>query len=145
MDYCNNHFIRTTETIYATITGATITTNVSGKYLVGQHIMITRSVLNDGVYKITDITGNVITVDATLVDEVNTVILDGLAVPEDFITLTAEIEAGTFNDGVSSESLGDYSVAYKDGSGWQDIYRGKLTQYKKPFSDLLRGYYDPGR
>lgn len=145
MDYCNNHFIRTAEFASITITETTITGSFKQGYVADQYIAIKGTILNDGIYKITEVAGDTLTLDATLTAETSDTLIYGLAVPKTFLDIVTSISGSTSTEGIASESLGDYSVNYVNGSGWQQTYKSQLMQYKKPYSDLLRWYYDTGR
>jgi hypothetical protein len=61
--------------------------------------------------------------------------LFALAVPSEFISLVEDISTYSNMEtvGLASESLGDYSVSYKDSSDWQSAFRNKLKAYRRMF------------
>jgi hypothetical protein len=125
----NNFFERTAE-----VDDYEIATNkivVKGDYKVGQYIRIMGSLLNDGVYKIKAIVGDTIELTETMVDEEFYGYIVGLAVPSQFITLAAKVEAYS-HAGVSSESIPNYSVSFNAKNG-VEAYRSDLQAYMKPF------------
>lgn len=139
----NNYFIK--DISESTEITTTIKVKNPDKFVVGQYIFIYKSILNDGVYKIEDITGSYLTLDETLQAESTKARVYGLAIPKDVLTLIGEIE--TYNNGnasgVQSESLGDYSVTYgSNGGTWQQVFRAKLNAYRKPYLDLRGVYHD---
>lgn len=138
MTEIKNHFARSVESQTYQIVTDGIVGSFSEKYIVGQYIWIKHSFINDGVYKITGVTESKLTLDATLLEE-NTgelILLFGLAVPPDFLTVVTEIEAYTSKDGVISESIGDYSVNYGNtGGSWVNAFSEKLSQWKRMFDD----------
>lgn len=121
----------------------------SEDYLVGQYINIKDSILNDGTYKITEVTSSKITVDATdLVAETNYMYLFGLQLPRAYISLISTI-TDYYNDqsikgDIASESQGGRSVSYgTSGSSWQGVFANQLSNYRCMFDDrsyLLRNY-----
>ena len=127
---CNNFFERSSEYGRYTISENAITT-IRGIYLPGQYVRIMDSLLNDGVYKIASVEAGKITLDATLTDEEFCGYIVGLAIPNEFITLAAKVEAFT-NRGISSESIPNYSVSFNAKNG-VEAYRSDLQAYMKPF------------
>lgn len=124
----NNFFERTAE-----VDDYKIATNkivVKGEYKVGQYIRIMGSLLNDGVYKIEAIVGDTIETVETLINESFYGYIVGLAVPSQFITLAAKVEAYS-HAGVSSENIPNYSVSYLAQDG-VTAYKMELTPYRKP-------------
>lgn len=129
MQSVNNYFERTVELGSYTIAENSIA--VRGKYKVGQYVRIMDSTLNDGVYKIKTFSSGAIELDATLVDESFTGYIVGLAVPPEFVALATKVKAWS-HYGVSSESIPNYSVSFKAGSG-AEAYAADLAKYKKQF------------
>lgn len=103
-------------------------------YVPGQYIRIKNSILNDGIYKITNVNNGVITVEEDLMPE-NTgriIIIYPLAIPKDFIELATEIIENGKEDSVQSESVSRYSVSYGEGgSSWTKVYAGALNKWRK--------------
>ena len=110
-------------------------------YLVGQYVNIMDSVLNDGTYKITGVTGSKLTLDATLLEEESYIYLWGLQLPRGYITLIDDIT--TYNNSVTnkaeltSETQGNRSVTYKNGSSWQNAFMSQLANYRSMFDDRI--------
>lgn len=126
---CNNFFERSSEYGRYTISDNAIA--VRGDYKAGQYVRIMDSLLNDGVYKIASVEAGEITLDATLTDEEFCGYIVGLAIPNEFITLAAKVEAFT-NRGIASESIPNYSVSFNAKNG-VEAYRSDLQAYMKPF------------
>lgn len=126
----NNFFERTSEYGRYTISDDAITT-IRGDYKVGQYVRIMNSLFNDGVYKITAVATGEITLDGTLTDEVFCGYVVGLAIPSEFVTLSAKVEAYS-HAGVSSESIPNYSVSYLAQDGIT-AYKAELAPYRKPY------------
>ena len=138
MNSINNHFIRESEYLELTLENSVITGTLSNTYLVGMYIVISGSYLNDGVYKITEVGTNSLTVDATLLSEVSRMKIYSSTPPKDFISLCTEIEAYKEKGvGVKSESIDDYSVAYVGDGSWGKVYSSKLNSYRRVYSDLI--------
>lgn len=139
MKYLNNFFIKDIERGDFNIVNGIIT--AKNKYLVGQYILIRGSVLNDGIYLVSD---SLITLSGAR-DESFTGAICGLAVPDDFIDLCRDIEefnkklAKNPNIGiVQSESFGGYAYSLatnSDGSTitWQSAHQTRLNMYKRMF------------
>ena len=151
MDYINNYFSRTVESVTSVIDGTdkTITGSFGETYLVGQYIRLSGTILNDGVYKIAAVSGSVITVEGTLMDESPTesYYLWGLAPPKPFLAVVSDIEtyvaANGTNTGLKSETQGKRSVSYATDSTWQGVFSRSLGTWRKVYSDddkLLRYY-----
>jgi hypothetical protein len=145
----NQYWAKTYENISLAFnsSGKTITGVFGETYLAGQYILIQHSVLNDGVFTLVSVedeldeddepTGNtVITVSETVRTETNTVNIFGLAPPRDFIDLVTEIIAFTSKDGVTSESIDDYSVSFEGDGSWKTAFRKRLNNYRRMHSDL---------
>lgn len=139
MTQVNNHFIKDVETGQYSIFTKTIS-GLRNEYLVGQYVWVYNSLLNDDVYKITAVGTGSITVESTdnLTSETGDFTVFGLAVPKDFLRLVAEVTAYKGSEGVSSESIGKYSVSYKDGGGWSEAYRNRLNKYRRLFDEVTR-------
>lgn len=141
MTHIKNHFARSWEVGQYEIVSDGIVGSFSEKYIVGQYLWLKYSFVNDGVYKITGVTNQKLTLDATLTPE-NTdelIVLFGLSVPPDFLTVVTEIESFKSKDGVMSESIDDYSVSYGgDGGSWTSVFRGKLSKWRRMYDDDYR-------
>jgi hypothetical protein len=138
MQEINNFFVKSYEGATFSIIADGITGTFSQKYVVGQYISIDNTLVNDGVYKITVVAANKLTLDATLTAEADVdCIVFGLGVPASFASLVAAITAyasGT-TQGLAGESQGSRSVSYKDSSSWQKVYRDDLNAYRRMYSD----------
>ncbi len=134
---CNNYFYRFREA------GAYVISNnkiigVRGKYAKGQYIRIINSILNDGVYKISAIAENEITIEEGLNDEMFNGTICGLAVPSKFIDIANKIKAYDSEykaSDIISESVTGYSytkATNKDGKALTgtDIYADEWKQYR---------------
>ena len=163
MNYCKNHFVRSKE---RKSTFAIVNDGIEGvfseKYIVGQYIWIRESIVNDGVYKITNVDLNSkLTLDATLTSEdveSEFITVYGLAVPNAFLDIVTDIEswktANAGKEGVASESIDDYSISFGTGSNgamantWQVAFESRLTAYKQVFETvempLKNGVYGYG-
>ena len=113
----------------------------SATYQVGQYVNIQNSVLNDGTYKISAVSGSKLTLDATLIAETNNedICLWGLRLPKGLLDLATDIEtyvsSQTTKADVMSESQGNRSVSYKDGSNWKSAFKTQLSQYRSVYDD----------
>lgn len=131
--YLHNYFTKDLETLSVAFSGNTITGDFQNTYFAGQYLHVTNSYINDGVYLITDVASDTLTVSDTMntesTDEI--VCIESMSPPKEFLELVTEISAFTAKDGVQSESIDDYSVSFaKDGS-WQSVYANKLSPYKR--------------
>lgn len=143
MTQVRNHFAKTIETGTFSIAADGKLSGLNNTYLVGQYLWVYGSVLNDDVYKILSIENGVIALDGTgHTAEVGDFTVFGLAVPKDFLRLVDEIKAYKGADGVASESIGKYSVSYKNGGGWSEVFRVKLNKYRRLYDDNVRGVVD---
>ena len=144
MQECNNYFPHTNEYGVYTIAPTTASTStISGTfadtYLVGQYIYIRGSVLNDGVYQISVVGSASLTVSGVLQAETTTdgIWIFGLKPPSNFLTLVSDITTwqatNSGKDGIASESIGRYSVSFKNGGGWQDIFRSRLNMFRSMY------------
>lgn len=141
MRECKNYFGRTSEQGEFKIENGIIDANLP--YLVGQYILISGSVLNDGVYIIND---NLITLDGAR-DEIFCGVIYGLAVPNDFLDIANKIEkfsqssAGEMSNvvsasfGIQSTSFGTNSAGVR--SGWKDVFRNDLHKFRRPLPDIM--------
>jgi hypothetical protein len=144
MDYCKNHFIRSSELVTAVFAGQTVTASFGDTYLAGMYLMVEDSFVNNGVYKITLVAGNVITVEETFTDE-NTsesIRFYGCTPPNGFVALVSEIDSSNISAGIVSESIDDYS--YSIGTGADGIggvftaFQSQLAIYRKVYDDRLK-------
>lgn len=118
----------------------------AGQFLPGQYILITGSVLNDGVYRLksTGVPG-AYKIDDTI-DETFDGVIHGLRIPKDFIKLADEITAFAEKNpetNIVSETFGEYSYSMgtRTGStavpsGWREVFAGRLNKYRRMFDPL---------
>ena len=142
LGYLNNYFYRFGERGKYTIEDNVIT--VRGKYIEGQYVRLTGSVMNDGVYKVISVDENSITLNET-VNEVFEGIIYSLAIPKELIELEKKINKFVEDNpagGYASESFGNYS--YSKGTNangelntWKDVFKVELRPYKKMY-DVIR-------
>lgn len=98
--------------------------------LPSQYFRVAGSVLNDGLYQYPAV---------GMVDETFTGYVWALAIPQELITLVAEIEAWQEKQGNSpylSESFDGYTYTKATGGSgapmtWQDAFRGRLNRWRK--------------
>jgi len=149
MDYLNNFFyIRDNSkgtVVYETgeyeIKSGIIT--AKNKYLVGQYIRVMGSILNDGVYIVSD---DLITLQNTT-DEIFEGTICPLRIPRDFLSLVADIESfeerasKSKNRGtVTSETFAGYSYTVATNSEglpntWKDVFADRLSTYRKMYEE----------
>lgn len=125
---------------------------VKNKYVVGQYIAVTGSVLNDGVYKVESFADGVITIkesDANdkLWGETFTGTIYSLRVPQDFIQLVDKIKeftdskAGEASNivsasfGVQNQSFGVNASGVR--AGWVDVFRQDLHKFRRMTPDII--------
>jgi hypothetical protein len=139
MDSINNHFIRSTETGIYEFTINSIKGSFNQTYLVGMYIIVKGSYLNDGIYKIESISSNEIIVEELLTIEntKDTVFIYVSTPPKHFVEVADAINSFDENKiGVASESIDDYSVSFSKDQSWQEIFKDKLNQYRKVYTDI---------
>ena len=137
----NNWFNRNQPKIHGTFEifdGKIIDNDFIEKIQENQYFRIIGSVFNDGVYKYTN--------DLTLIDEAFYGSIWLMAIPNDVIALSDEIDqwiedyGKTVNSPFSSESFGGYSYSKASGNSengassvptWQSTYASRLNQYRK--------------
>ena len=139
MDSVNNHFIRSTETGIYEFTANSIKGNFNQTYLVGMYIIVKDSYLNDGIYQIARVSSDEIIVDIalTLESTKDTVTIYTSTPPRHFIEVVNEID--NFDEskiGVASESIDDYSVSFSKDQSWKEVFKDKLNQYRKVYTDI---------
>ena len=146
MAHLNNHFARSVESsTYEFVTDGIVGT-FSETYITGMYIWVKGSYLNDGVFKLTGVTANKLTVAADTFMPENTddiLCIFACTPPRDFLEIVTEVEGAKSNDGVASESIDDYSVSFTGDGGWQSTFRRKLDPYRQMYDDdrtLLRNY-----
>lgn len=158
MNNINNHFAldRTTEQLHGyedgefTLIGGTIT--VKNKYVVGQYIAITGSILNNGVYRVEKFEDGVITIkESDVNDKMWGETFDGtiysLRVPESFIQLVEKIKTFTESNlgkssNITSASFGIQSYSFGTDSngvraGWQTVFAPDLNAHRRYTPDII--------
>ena len=108
------------------------------KFIKGQYIRIINSLLNDGVYKITEKSGdNIATLSSILQDETFNGFIVGLAVPKGFELLSEKIDTwNAKNDsrrGIASESVAGYYSWTSNAKNVEEAFSSDIAQYKKPY------------
>ena len=143
MDKINNHFIKSIECINCTFTSGTTSTmefDIDKIYLKGMYIVVKGSYLNDGIYKISDVTGNVISVEEELLDEDldKKVYIIASTPPKAFVDLSQRINSfkSSNNGGIKSKSTQDLEITYADDNSWTTAFRSDLNKYKNIFDDI---------
>lgn len=133
--YLNNFFVDSyTDGVSCSVDSVTVSD--ASDFVPNQYIYIRWSKLNDGVYKIASIAGNVLTLDvsAELQVEVSDMRVYGLRIPSAVLAIVSEIEAMSANNpnGLVQERLGDYSVTYgySDSASWVTRYANRLAQWR---------------
>ena len=143
MKEIKNHFARSVEAQAFEIVSDGIVGSFSEKYIAGMYIWIKNSFLNDGVYLLTGATTSKLSVAPDTFTAENlgdTIYVFASTPPKDFLALVTEIEAynsgsGT-KDGISSESIDDYSVSFGKGDGsWKSVFSQRLNNYRKMWDD----------
>lgn len=143
LNYLNNYF-EDYDYIYqvdATFTSNdTITGIFTDTLLAGEWFKLSGTRLNDGIYLISEIDDDTITIDTTYdktistESEVEDATFIKVAIPSELVALTATINTYNSNaqDGIASESQGSRSVTYASGgSSWMDVFASKLSQWRK--------------
>lgn len=139
MDSINNHFIRDTERGIYQFTENSIKGNFTKTYLAGMYVIVKSSFLNDGIYEIESVGNDEVVVKELLKEESTeeTTTLYTSTPSIAFTELVGEIKG--FDEskiGIASESIDDYSVSYSEGQSWQEVYKAKLNQYRKIYTDM---------
>ena len=147
LGYLNNYFVYTyAPNVYVDFDAATkkITLATVGEILddyaldikISQYIRIEGSRLNDGVYKVTAVGTNYVTVNETLIDELSDDDLDyvtiyELAIPQKLLSIVTEMIAWTGTDNIKSESLGPHSITYDRPSNVFSSFNGRIKHWRK--------------
>jgi hypothetical protein len=137
MRHCNNFFVAETKTGNYEIVNNELLLDDS--YLVGQYIIITKSVLNNGLHEIKE--NHKV---ENLKDEKFNGIIHKLAIPLDFMDLCKEIDdfykriAELSYSGYMSEKFGDYTYTFNNDvfKDWRIKYKIELNRYRKMFSEV---------
>lgn len=136
--YLNNFFVDRAISGSAVLYNGVVVSDATG-FVVGQYIYLKDSLLNDGLYKISDVTGTTLTLDTSeyLKPETATIRVYGLAIPKQVITLSEEIATANASNpsGLVQERLGDYSVTYgySDTASWISRYSTRLAPWRKVY------------
>ena len=135
--YLNNYFVKSWSSGVSCAVDSVTVVDASD-FIKGQYVHIRKSLLNDGVYKISEINGNVLTIDGELSDETNDdMIVYGLAIPPGVLSIVTEIEtmSAANPNGLVQERLGDYSVTYgySDSASWISRYGTRLAQWRRVY------------
>ena len=141
MRYCRNFFEKTSESGQYTIAGGRIT--LQQEYLLGQYILLTGSVLNNGLYHLQD---NLYTLDSSK-DEIFEGTIYGLIIPLDFLQLCKEIDvfakspAGAPGPYTSESVIGVHSYTKATGPdglpvGWQAVFGGRISEFRKMLTEI---------
>ena len=138
----NNFFIQFTRSV-TTIAAGKITVDNPDDFVVGQYVYLDQTLLNNGIYQITKIEGNELTITATIAvaaeAEAENAIVHGLAIPKAVLAIAVEIEAyNTANpNNLVSKTLGDYSVTQATGqsgdASWVAVFGSRLNQWRKVY------------
>ena len=144
-EFVHNYFVHDRYTNTYTIANGTFSPTLTLKE--GQRFLVSGSDLNDGIYTYhaSGIMDDDDAVRVGLADEVFTGAVCGLAVPPQFVALSAEIKAwvatygDTINSPLQSESFNGYSyskAASANGnpgqlSGWQAQFASRLNRWRK--------------
>ena len=117
--------------------------SLENQYKTGQYVLLTGSVLVDGIYKITAVNNGAYTLEGVDTDEEWTGIVYGLRIPLDFIKLCGEIYDFQEKEGnsilVSETVLGFHSWSKGTGANksvpadWTDRFSNRLNPYRKMF------------
>jgi len=143
LDYTKKYYPWSLDTSGYAIEVDGVTGSFSATYIVGQYINIQNSVINDGTYKITTVSGSKLTLDATLTVEPNNtdICIWGLRLPAGLISLISDIttyvSGQTTKADLASESQGNRSISYKNGSSWQSAFKSQLSQYRNLYDDRI--------
>jgi len=106
--------------------------------LADQYVRIEGSKLNDGVFKISEVGTDVLTVDGTLYDEPDAYIyFYALAIPPTLLSLITEMQTWETDhpaggENVQSETLGPHSITYASGgAGGTGIFSNFASRLKR--------------
>lgn len=139
----NCFYIRSSDSVTA-IGENTLTVGNGSKFVAGQYVYVQGSVLNDGIYRIASVDGNVLGIVGSVMMVEASVVgwIYGLAIPKDLLAIIDEIKTYQLSvsgnaQNIASETLGDYSVTYGGGSNsWTEVYKKRLMPYKHIYLDL---------
>lgn len=119
---------------------------LNGTYKTGQWLLITGSLLNDGIYKITSAEDQSYALDGDLIDQEFHGTIYGLRIPSDFIKLCEEIREFNEKTGKPSSLVGESVVGFyshtratdKNGApvGWQTVFASRLAPFRRLFAEV---------
>lgn len=135
MNLTNNYFEKFY--IHGKITIDNGKLSLPSQFVKGQYIRIINSLLNDGVYKIQEKSGDIATLSSILNNEEFTGFVVGLAVPKSFEELSTDIDAWHSKNknrrGLTSESsLGGYYSWSASSTNVNEVFSSEIAQYKRP-------------
>ena len=142
LNYINNRFLNYSyqSLIDSTFTAPdTIDGVFTDTFMVGEWVEISGTRLNDGIYLVSAIADDSMTVstsyDKSIVTEAETddVLYIKCDIPSELVSLVTTIKTyddGT-DDGLSSESQGGRSVSYGGNSSWTSVFSSKLSRWRK--------------
>lgn len=136
LDYLNNYFINTNHNIISVNTETnTVTTDLTEYLAVGQYVLIWKTLVDDGVYKIIDKVDNTITLDSPISSDLSFGSLYGLRIPKSVLEIVGKVEEYEAERvvGVKSENILGYSITYTDNNSWQTTYKDELKKYRKVY------------
>jgi hypothetical protein len=143
MTECKNHFVKTIEKGNFSINDSVI--QLSGNYPEGVYLWVTGSLLNDGVYQVTD---NLITLDGARNEQFDGAVCT-LAVPAEFAELCDGIEkyidsAQEDSNGgrIVSETYAGYTYHLATDStgqaaGWETAFATRLNKYRRMYPEKV--------
>lgn len=142
--YIKNYFARTKEkgTFIIAEEGKI---KLKGKYFKGQYILVKGSIMNDGVYIISEVLGNEYNVPGLSIEEFEGYVF-GLAVPKDIINAykkLLELEETRKGLGIyESEKFNDYTYTMAKGQDGQvktafDTIKPSLAPYRRIYETSL--------
>ena len=147
MRECRNFFVDSYESGVFVLSNKKI--SLANEYKIGQYLLLTGSILNDGVYKITDISSWVHELEISEdIFEVWDGTIYALRIPPDFLQLAAEIQTflespgGAISPYISETVLNVHSWARatnKDTgapAGWQIMFADKLSPFRRMFTTI---------
>ena len=141
MNHCGNHFVAAEYRNYhASIEGGVLTSDA--EVIAGQYIIVSGSILNDGLYKVASVAGFAATLDGETENEEFDGTIYTLRVPKAFVALASEIESWKTAHPVSDLASESFPVGYsysKAGGGvggWRTAFSGVIARYMRPVNDV---------
>ena|GEM_PF-2956940 len=144
MRFTHNFFIASQESgAFSLDNGRIILKN---NYIIGQKIILSGSVLSDGIYEIAAKDGDIYTIDDGGKTEEWSGIIYGLRMPRDFIRLCEDISAFNAGQGKVTPYTSEMVVGLHQWSrstkangapvGWEEVFSERLKPFKKMFADI---------